>query len=289
MTIGRLVVLTLLLGLVACGRDADVLQAVSADDSAVIATVDGEPIRMSLLQAWARARDADLDQAQVRAAAIRELGDYLLLAAEARRQGFGGDAAFVADVELARLQGVAGAAAQSMRGQAQIDASAIEYEYQRRIEQAGPAQYDFSQLVFDDEDSALAAAAALLDGQPFAQVQAAFSQQARMARSHQDANRLQLPPALADALQALSAGESSMVPVHTGMGWHVLHLDAVKTLQPPPLDELRDGIGANLRAQLAQTRLEQLREQAQIIMDESAASEFAAGPADVPPVGMGDE
>lgn len=274
------------LGLLACDKDADVLHALSTDESAVVATVDGEPIRVSLLHAWARTRDADLEQPEVRATAIRELSDYLLLAAEARRQHFAGDMDFVASVELARLQGVAAAATQAMRAQAQIDASAVEHEYQRRIEQAGPVQYDFSQILFADEDSALAAVANLLDGQSFPQVQAAAEGQARMIRSHQGVSRLQLPPALAEALQAMSAGDTSQVPVRTGMGWHLLHLDAVHTLQPPPLADLADGIRASLRAQLAQTRLEQLRADAQIVMDESAAAGFAAAPDASSPGGM---
>lgn len=281
--------ISLALVLVACSQDADVLHAVAPDESAILATVNDEPIRESLLQAWARARGADLDQAQVRATAIRELADYLLLAAEARRQGFAADADFVAAVELARLQAVAGAAVQAMRGQAQIDASAIEHEYQRRIGQAGPLQYDFSQMVFADEDSALAAVAELLDGQTFAQVQSAFAGQAQMVRSHHGVSRLQLPPPLADALQTMSAGDTSPVPVRTGMGWHVFRLDAASTLQPPPLAELSDGIRDSLRAQLVQTRLEQLRDNARVVMDESAATGLASGADARLPAGVGDD
>lgn len=275
----RVATLAVLMLLVGCRDDAD---RIAPDGGAVIATVNGQPIHMSLLDAWARARQADLEHPQVRAMAIRELTDYLLLAGEAHRQGFPRRDDFAADVEIARLQGTANAAVRAMRDQAHIDDTAIQHEYQRRILETGPVEYDFSHLLFADEDSAFVAVGEVLAGEPFAQVFAAHGDSAQLARHHQRVNRMQLPPAIADALQAMAVGEISTVPVRSELGWHVLHVDAVHDLEPPPLDDLRDGIRAALRAELAQTRLQELRDTAEVTMDESVAARFAADPADAP-------
>lgn len=71
--------------------------------------VDGKPVSRELLAAVARGRALSADDPAQHERVLRELLDYVLLAQAARREGAEADATFAADVEVARLQGVANA------------------------------------------------------------------------------------------------------------------------------------------------------------------------------------
>ena len=99
--------------LAACGSDdapkprGEVLQFNAGEPGMI---VDGQGISKELLAAVARGRGWDLNNPAQHDKALRELLDYVLLAQAARKDAAENDTQYLADVEVARLQGVANAA-----------------------------------------------------------------------------------------------------------------------------------------------------------------------------------
>jgi len=93
------------LGACSGGGDSRVIQLPA--DEPVAEAVNGTPVPQSLLEAVARSRNLHLDKPEQREQALKFLTDMVLVAQAAQREHFDADAQFRADVEAARLKGVA--------------------------------------------------------------------------------------------------------------------------------------------------------------------------------------
>ena len=256
------------LALAACGERASNSSALPGDLPA-FETVNGQAVPQVLLDLLAKERNLDLAQPEQRARAVLELTDYILLEQAAKAGDYAQDANFSAEVELNRLRGIANAAMGKFRDSAQVDDSVLMTEYQQQIAKAGTSEYDFSQLLFDKEDDAIKAAGEALS-KPFNEVYDAWSKRAKQARAFQRVRPGQLPEALGKALQALKSGQTSVVPVKTEFGWHVIHVGAISPFVPPKFEDLKESIRETLLTQLSQQRLQKLRSEASVSTPESA-------------------
>lgn len=267
--------------LVGCGGNTS--NSALPDNLPMVETVNGQPVAQVLLDILARERKLDLGVPEQRAQALTELTDYILLDQEAESQHFAKDPKFAAEVELNRLQGNANATMGKFRSTAQVDDSVLQTEYQQQIAKAGRSEYDFSQLLFDNEDDALKASGEAMK-QPFNDVFDSWSKRALQARAFQRVRPSQLPDELGKALEALKSGETSKIPVKTQYGWHVLHVGAVSPFVPPSFEQLKDSIRETLLAQLSQQSLVRLRDNAKVTT-QTPPSEISAPAAEAPPAG----
>ncbi len=279
MPAATLVALSLLVG--GCGGGGAPASGLPAD-LPVTETINGQAVPTLLLELLARERGLDLAVPEQREQAVQEMRQYIVLEQEARKQDYAGDAAFAAEVELNRLQGIANATIKRFRADARIDDAALRAEYDRQLERAGRVEYDFSQLLFDNENDALKAAGEAVDT-PFEQVMQAWRDKARQGNSFSRVRPGQLPEPLAKALAELKPGESSKLPVKTEFGWFVVHVSAVNPVTPPPFEEVRESIRASVLGQFADQRLQKLLGEAKIDMKTpppaAAAAPAAATPA----------
>ncbi|HPN80869.1 peptidylprolyl isomerase [Dokdonella sp.] len=238
-------------------------------------TVNGQRVPQVLLDVLARERKLDLSVPEQRARAVLELTDYILLDQATRAESYMKDPTFAAAVEINRLQGQANAAMGKFRDSAQVDDSVLRTEYQQQIAKAGTSEYDFSQLLFDNEDDALKAAGEALS-KPFNEVFDAWSKRVKQARAFQRVRPAQLPELLGKELSSLKSGETGKIPVHTEYGWHVIHVGAISPFVPPTFEQLKDGIRDTVLAQIGQKRLEKLRSEASITTPEPATPAAAS-------------
>jgi peptidyl-prolyl cis-trans isomerase C len=246
-------------------------------DLPVVETVNGQDVPQVLLDVLARERSLDLVVPEQRARALTELTDYILLSQAASSEAYAKDPTFAAEVEINRLRGTANATLTKFRSSAQVDDSVLRTEYNQQIARAGKSEYDFSQLLFDNEDDALKAAGEAMS-KPFAEVFDGWSAKAKQARAYQRVRPGQLPPALGAALAALKSEETTKVPVHTEYGWHVIHVGAISPFVPPTFEQLKDSIRETLLGQLADQRLAKLRSDAKVVTSSpSATTAPAAG------------
>ena len=226
-------------------------------------TVNGTPVPQALLDAVARSRDLDLSKPDQRAQALNLLTDYVLLAQAAQRDNLFTDEMFRADVEVARLQGVGNATIGRDR-QAPLTDAAVKAEYDAQVARSGKFEFDFAQLLFENEADALKAQAELASGKSFAGVYDDWRARARQAKAFSRVRADQVPDELAGALAAMKPGETTRKPVKTEFGWHIVHLDAVNPFVAPLYDQLKDSIRQNLVLRRGRERLHKLKEQASI-------------------------
>jgi peptidyl-prolyl cis-trans isomerase C len=258
-----------LAGCASHGQDNRIVQLPVGEPA--VATVNGTAVPQSLLEAVARQHNLDPAQPAQRDKALALVTDMVLLAQAAQRENFAADTGFRAQVEAARLQGVADAAFVQFQQRTPISDAMLKAEYDNQVAHAGKFAYDFSQLLFDNEADALKAEGDILSGKPFGQVFDAWRGKAKQARVFTRVRLNQVPEALAKALVALRNGESTKAPIKTEYGWHVVHLDIANPYTPPPFDQVKDGIRRGLLLRIGRERLDKLKQQAKIDYPAGAA------------------
>ncbi|HSE12783.1 MAG TPA: peptidylprolyl isomerase, partial [Rudaea sp.] len=168
------------------------------------------------------------------------------------------------DIEAARLQGVGNATLQQMQQQVPMTDAVVKAEFDAQVARVGKVEYDFTQLLFDNEADALKAAGEVVAGKTFADVYNAWRGKAKQAKPFTRVRTDQVPEELGKALAGLKNGETTKVPVKTRFGWHVVHLDIVNPFTPPPFEQVKDSVKQTLLRRVGQERLRQLKEQAKI-------------------------
>lgn len=164
-----------------------------------------------------------------------------------------------------------------------VDGAAVElgerelaaYYESRRDEYVEPARLDLQHVFFSaDKGRDRADAAAALDrldpagpgideGDPF------FSGYAFRDRSEQQLAS-EFGPEFARAVFGLEPGRWTG-PVRSAYGWHLVRIDRLRSARTPPLDEVRDKVGARLRYDkkqaLLQQRLRELRLRYDVVVE----------------------
>ncbi len=242
--------------------DARVIQLPASTQ--IAETVNGAAVPEALLQAVAHDRNLNLEKPDQRDQALKLAADLVLLAQDAQRQNFAAQPAFQAQVEAARLGGVATATMDQFQNQTPINDSVLKAEYDAEVARAGKFDYDFTQLLFANQDDALKAEGDIVSGKPFAEVFDAWRGKAKQAKAFSRVRLDQVPESLGKVLAGMQNGETTKVPVKTEFGWHVLHLDIANPFAPPPFDQVKEGIRRSMLVKIGQQRLEKLREQAKI-------------------------
>ena len=233
-------------------------------DGPLAETVNGTPVPQALLEAVARARELDLANPEQRGQALTLLTDYVLLSQAARQGNFYSEEKFRADVEAARIQGVANATLGLLQQQAPITDAVVRAEYESQVAQAGKFEYDFTQLLFDKAEDAQKVAAEIDSGKTFNAVYDAWRGKSKQAKAFNRVRQDQIPPELAKALAGLKNGETMRAPIKTGFGWHIVHLSIANPFTPPPFDQVKDSVRQGLLLRVGRERLQKLKEQAKV-------------------------
>lgn len=248
-----------------------------ANDLPLVGTINGQAVPQVLLDILARERQLDLSVPEQRATALTELTDYILLAQAAAKEGYAKDPQFSGEVELNRLQGMANATMGKFQSDAKIDDSVLRVEYEQQVAKAGSSEYDFTQLLFDKEDDALAVAGEAVT-KPYAEVYDSWKAKAKQASSFPRVRPAQLPEPVGKALSGLKAGETSKVPVKSDFGWHVLHVSSLTPFSPPAFEQVKETIRQTLVKQWGDQRLAKLREEAKVKLETPQAAAKDAAP-----------
>jgi peptidyl-prolyl cis-trans isomerase C len=251
--------------LAGCGSNAPDTRVIQLPvGGTIVETVNGTAVPQSLLEAVARQHNWHLDQPQQRDQALKVLTDTVLVAQAAQREDLLGDSEFQADVEAARLKGVADSSMLAFERRTPISDAVLRAEYDTQVARTGKMSYDFTQLLFASEDDALKAEADVLAGKPFQQVYDAWRGKAKQARAFTRVRLDQVPEELGKVLGGMHNDETTKTPVKTQFGWHVVHLDIANPYTPPEFDQVKEGIRRNLQLKIGKERLDKLKEQAKI-------------------------
>lgn len=264
-----------------------------ADGGPIVATVNGQAISQKMLDALALTRGGDASNPQVREKLVKQLTDTMVLVQAAKKEGMEKDPDFAAAAELARLQGIATATSRFLQKGVQVDDAAVKAEYDQQVAKGGSVEYDFSQIVFTDQDKAAKVATEIAKGKSFDKVMEAYNKDkdnkdVRIARNYPKVRAAQLPPPMATALAAMKPNETSKTPVQLPQGFAIFNLKSSTTVPPPAFEQMKEGLRRTLARRLGEERIAKLRQEAQVTITPPPGGTAApATPQPAPPAAAG--
>lgn len=259
----------------------------SAQDDAVVATVNGQPVTESDLTMAMTDLDqqfAQLPEEQRRAAALSAIVEIRLLSALAEEKGLGDDDAFKKRVELLRQRALHSAYIEDEIASTVTD-EAVRARYDEEIAKA-PAGEEVRarHIIVETKEEADAIIAELDGGGDFEAIAKEKSTDGAAAQGGDLGYfaKGQMVPAFEEAAFAMEVGSYSKEPVETQFGWHVIKLEDKRSQQPPAFEQVSEQIRSLLLRETYFEAVSKLREEADVEVTDpalKAAMEPAAAPA----------
>ncbi|MEM5456063.1 peptidylprolyl isomerase [Paraburkholderia phytofirmans] len=234
-----------------------------------IAVVNGTPIPK------ARA-DALIDQLvhqgqqntpQLQTAVREELVNREILMQEALRRGLPNRPDIKAQIAVVQQTVVLRALIEDfVKNNTPSDAE-VTARYNALIKDAGGKEYHLHHILVDNEQQAKDLIAKIKAGASFEDLAKQFSKDPGSGKNGGDldwSDPKAYVPEFADAATHLQKGQMTDTPVHTQFGWHIIRVDDVRDVTPPPLEQVRPQIVQQIQQEKLQAFEEGLRKNAKI-------------------------
>jgi peptidyl-prolyl cis-trans isomerase C len=234
-----------------------------------IAVVNGTPIPK------ARA-DALIDQLvhqgqqntpQLQMAVREELVNREILMQEALRRGLPNRPDIKAQIAVAQQTVVLRALIEDfVKNNTPTDAE-VTARYNALIKDAGGKEYHLHHILVDNEQQAKDLIAKIKAGASFEDLAKQFSKDPGSGKNGGDldwSDPKAYVPEFADAATHLQKGQMTDTPVHTQFGWHIIRVDDVRNITPPPAEQVRPQIVQQIQQEKLQAFEEGLRKNAKI-------------------------
>ena len=249
---------TLLLATTLLITSPGMLPVAQAADAAV-ATVNGKPIKQSLLDFIVKdagSRGQKIDD-NTRSIIVSKLISNELVYQEAQRQGLDKQSDFIAREELAKRELLVNAYLQDYLKKNPVSEADIKAAYEKFKTEVGDKEYSARHILVATEAEAKDIIAQLAKGGDFAKIAKEKSKDTGSKDKGGDLGWFSpggMVKSFGDAVVKLQKGSYTTVPVQTQLGWHVIKLEDIRDAQPPTYDKVKD----NLQKQLQQRQLEKL-------------------------------
>ena len=234
-----------------------------------IAVVNGTPIPK------ARA-DALIDQLvhqgqqntpQLQMAVREELVNREILMQEALRRGLPNRPDIKAQIAVAQQTVVLRALIEDfVKNNTPTDAE-VTARYNALIKDAGGKEYHLHHILVDNEQQAKDLIAKIKAGASFEDLAKQFSKDPGSGKNGGDldwSDPKAYVPEFADAATHLQKGQRTDTPVHPHFGWHIIRVDDIRDVTPPPLEQVRPQIVQQIQQEKLQAFEEGLRKNAKI-------------------------
>ena len=216
----------------------------------VVATVNGDPIRMSDVAAAAQQIPQQMQgrvpPEQLFPLLIDQLVSGKAVAAQARKEGLDRDPRIARQMQAAADQVLQSAALQKAV-LPQVNEDAIKTQYDKEYAgKPGETEVHARHILVDSQAKAQDIIKQLDGGAKFEDLAKKYGDP-KDASSQQGGDlgffkKGDMLPEFSDAAFALKPGQITQTPVHTRFGWHVIKLEQTRVAPPPPIDEVRDEI-----------------------------------------------
>ncbi|MFP4207471.1 MAG: peptidylprolyl isomerase [Wenzhouxiangella sp.] len=258
----RLVLGLMVLALAGCQTEGERLVD---DQDVILVEVDGRPVSLPMLEFMMAQRGIAEDDHE----AMRELLDELIrlraVANAAEREGLADRPEVRAQRALRDMETLQLRYFTQVHEQYPVTEEAIVETYNNQLERSGDRQFRLQTVVYPDQAEALLKLAELQDGQvDFEQLASQARDQGRLVEPTGWVDRSQLGPELGPLLDEAGEGDVLGTPLATPQGWRLLQIEAVRPLQAPELDSVRDGIERQLVRQRLEALVEDLYQAADI-------------------------
>ncbi len=258
---------------------------VAYDASTVVATVNGTPITLGnviVMRDQLPEQYKNLPDETLMTGIVQQLVDQALLSETVSTSAESDPLAVKLMLENERRGALAGRVAEATMAEP-VDPAAVQAAYDKQVADFKPApEYDASHILVASEDEAKKLYDEIKGGADFAEVAKANSTDG----SAQQGGELgwfsagQMVPEFEKAVVALEPGAVAG-PIQTQFGWHIVKLNAKRDSAPPPLDQVKPQIEAQLHQQALQAKLETLRGGAKIEMSAEAVPAAAIRESDL--------
>jgi len=245
----------------------------SAADS--VATVNGKPIKQSLydyIVKDATARGQAIDD-NTRKLIIDKLVASELVYQEAQRQGLDKQPDYQAKEELTRRELLVNTYLQDYLKKNPVSEADIKAAYEKYKSEVGNKEYNARHILVATEGEAKDIIAQLGKGGDFAKLAKEKSLDPGSKEKGGDLGWFSpgtMVKPFSEAVTKLQKGSYTTTPVQTQFGWHVIKLDNVRDLQPPPYEKVRDGLQKQLQQRQLEKLLTDLRSKAKIVEEPAA-------------------
>jgi peptidyl-prolyl cis-trans isomerase C len=234
-----------------------------------VAVVNGTAIPKSRADALIEqlVKQGQQDTPQLHQAVRDELVNREILMQEALREGVPSRADVKAQVAVAQQTVVLRAMIEDYVAKNKPSDAEVKARYDDLIKQAGGKEYHLHHILVDNEQQAKDLIAKIKGGAKFEDLAKQFSKDPGSGKNGGDldwANPKTYVPEFAAAAEKLQKGQMTDAPVHTQFGWHIIRVDDVRDIAPPPLDQVKGQIVQQMQQEKLQAFEQTLRAKAKI-------------------------
>lgn len=258
---GVLVVVTVLL-LTGCGSGG------GGTDMSVppVATVDGEPISRTLLEAYLSDQGIQEPSPEQRGQALQNLIRLQSVVNYTERIKFAAKSQVRAQLELARKRRLFELYTQHYAQENPVSTSDLRSAYSQRVKAAGGRQYKLRVVSYPDEKEAQDAILSLKQDRTFSELVEQARTDGHLVRELGWIDLSGFPEDYAATLKELEPGEHAPTPMRGPDGWMVVRLEDSRSFQPPSFRDVREGIRRDLEKKRVEAWVNTLREKAEVEM-----------------------
>ena len=234
-----------------------------------VAVVNGTAIPKSRADALVAqlVKQGQQDTPQLHDAVREELVNREVLMQEAVRQGIPNRADVKAQVAVAQQSVVLHSLIEDYVAKNKPSDAEVKARYDQLVKQAGGKEYHLHHILVDNEQQAKDLIAKIKGGAKFEDLAKQFSKDPGSGKNGGDldwANPHTYVPEFAAAAEKLKKGQMTDTPVHTQFGWHIIRVDDVRDIAPPPLDQVKAQIVQQIQQEKLQAFEQSLRAKAKI-------------------------
>jgi peptidyl-prolyl cis-trans isomerase C len=234
-----------------------------------VAVVNGTAIPKSRADALVAqlVKQGQQDTPQLHEAVREELVNREVLMQEAVREGIPNRADVKAQVAVAQQSVVLHSLIEDYVAKNKPSDAEVKARYDQLTKQAGGKEYHLHHILVDNEQQAKDLIAKIKGGAKFEDLAKQFSKDPGSGKNGGDldwANPKTYVPEFADAAEKLQKGQMTNTPVHTQFGWHIIRVDDIRDIAPPPLDQVKGQIVQQMQQEKLQAFEQNLRTKAKI-------------------------
>ncbi|ACR28514.1 peptidylprolyl isomerase [Burkholderia glumae] len=234
-----------------------------------VAVVNGTPIPKARVDAMVAqlVQQGQPDSEQLRKKVSQELVNREILMQEAIKEGVPNRPDVKQQVAIAQQAVVLRAMIEDFVKKNQPSDADIKARYDELTKSVSGNEYHLHHILVDNEQLAKELIAKIKAGAKFEDLAKQYSKDPGSAKNGGDldwADPKSFVPEFANAATHLQKGQMTDTPVKTQFGWHIIRVDDVRPVAPPPLDQVKAQIAQQIVQQKLQAFEEKLRAQAKI-------------------------
>lgn len=239
--------LLLVLSLLSCNQQ----QSQELPNSPAVAIVGDSKVSMDLLNAYLQANGISNKDDAVIKQALESLSLEVALANIATKNEFPLNTEQLNTLEYLKIKTLANNAKSEYLSNQNITEKEIREEYQKAQKQVGEKQFHVHHLLYQDEVEAIKNRDEINSVEDYQMLELLYSQQNPNVKNVGDIGWValgQLPEGFREPLSRAKAGSVLKQIVNTQFGAHIVYLEELRALKPPPLEQVKDGIIKSIKA-----------------------------------------